>query len=1035
MHRNIWKLAKSARELAYNSFSSDNVIKENLEVTNNILLELQERNPDKISNKVINLNLLITEKAVRSVLNDKALSLLDRVLVSNHVLELYAREIYLLNGAIFKNLSAAKANGFFFTPECISKKLLEANKLVSSDSFKVCDPASGGGALLAMLMLNSKVDKVVGFEKDEFSYFISKLILNKIKKELKLNTKIELHNIDSTTLLFNEKFSNTFDLVISNPPYGRIKHLADSLTNSETKVTLSDKKQSELNAKLVLENKVLSKKLKSSLVEFGLDSGTLELSKVFWGIAFKIAKSNGVISFITPNSWVGDKTSSKFRKYLFENHKIDKVFNIKENANFFQTVNQPTVITHIKKGEPTENVKFVGPINSLKDFDEEAVEINLNELLEADCELKRIPFKCVDAYTLFNRMSKLKKIKEIDGIKNLRGECDLTFFKSSIVSTGVKSTTRLIRGDHIEAFQLKHYSNSEKMGYVDFKKFTKLLGDSPKLEHVVTRRMVCPQCSYLDKKNRLYWGITQPGDIVANSANYIYFDDDSNGDELTSLMICLNSTPVEWFFRYFNSNNHIGNFEINELPTFKLDRKDLMKAKILVSKISNSKKSLSLEDQDAIDSFSMKYFELSAYELKYIKESVTNDKIRYVDNKSSINDFVNHNKTRLSDLDMQMVVSIPQGGNWTSIPETVQSQRVAQIREMSKERGMVRTSYYGRLKPEQPSYTISTYFNRPGNGTNIHPWENRTITAREAARLQSFPDSFAFVGPEGAVRNQIGNAVPPLLGVSVGKSVSKVVKNKTCVDLFCGAGGLSLGFENAGFEIVSSLDNDKWAIETHKKNLPNENTICGDITDESLFDEFILKTKKVLGRKKLGTLVGGPPCQGFSTAGWRKQDDKRNGLVAYFLRAVESLTPESVVIENVEGLLNMSKGEVVLDITRTLEGLGYTVNTPWLLRAEQYGVPQMRKRAFITAVKSGRKLPSRPLPVFDICKGRREKDNDRTTGKYPITVKEAIADLPPIEERAIDLDQCEFDRQGYSAYSRGHLSAIDFLSDFSQELS
>src|SRR3989344_4523409 len=118
----------------------------------------------------------------------------------------------------------------------------------------------------------------------------------------------------------------------------------------------------------------------------------------------------------------------------------------------------------------------------------------------------------------------------------------------------------------------------------------------------------------------------------------------------------------------------------------------------------------------------------------------------------------NHVTYSLSDNDLKMVKSIPEGGNWKNIPKSIPSKRLEQIR-----RSGGRTTLYGRLSWNKPSYTISTYFNRPGNGTYIHPSEERVISAREAARLQSFPDNYIFEGSKTSYCKQIGNAVPPLL--------------------------------------------------------------------------------------------------------------------------------------------------------------------------------------------------------------------------------------------------------------------------------
>ena len=120
----------------------------------------------------------------------------------------------------------------------------------------------------------------------------------------------------------------------------------------------------------------------------------------------------------------------------------------------------------------------------------------------------------------------------------------------------------------------------------------------------------------------------------------------------------------------------------------------------------------------------------------------------------------NHVCAKLSEFDMEVIRTVPPGGNWKDVPVEIasKSSRLTQIR-----RSGGRTTYYGRLQRDLPSYTINTYFNRPGNGTFIHPTQDRLISQREGARLQSFPDRFRFLGSTTSIFKQIGNAVPPLL--------------------------------------------------------------------------------------------------------------------------------------------------------------------------------------------------------------------------------------------------------------------------------
>ena len=201
-----------------------------------------------------------------------------------------------------------------------------------------------------------------------------------------------------------------------------------------------------------------------------------------------------------------------------------------------------------------------------------------------------------------------------------------------------------------------------------------------------------------------------------------------------------------------------------------------------------------------------------------------------------MNKIYNHQTSSLSELDMKMVRAVPSGGNWKNIPNEIPSSRLENIRKSGG-----RTTYYGRLVWEKPSYTINTYFNRPGNGCFIHPDDtsakkpqHRLISFREAARLQSFRDDFKFYGSKTSIFKQIGNAVPPLLSYFIAKKL----KVKNGIDLFCGCGGLSNGFEMSGTKIILGSDVNKHFLETWKNNHKGE-AILGDIQNTKTKDQII----------------------------------------------------------------------------------------------------------------------------------------------------------------------------------------------------
>lgn len=151
----------------------------------------------------------------------------------------------------------------------------------------------------------------------------------------------------------------------------------------------------------------------------------------------------------------------------------------------------------------------------------------------------------------------------------------------------------------------------------------------------------------------------------------------------------------------------------------------------------------------------------------------------------------------------------------------------------------------------------------------------------------------------------------------------------TVVDLFSGCGGLSLGFESAGFKIVASYDSWKPAIETYGKNF-HHTAHLSELNDNSELPNAT-------------AIVGGPPCQGFSSAGRRQSEDDRNTLVRVFARLIARHKPLAFVFENVEGFLTQAHGRFVFDLLEPLIDAGYRIHLR-KVNAAHYGIPQHRKR-------------------------------------------------------------------------------------------
>ncbi len=195
------------------------------------------------------------------------------------------------------------------------------------------------------------------------------------------------------------------------------------------------------------------------------------------------------------------------------------------------------------------------------------------------------------------------------------------------------------------------------------------------------------------------------------------------------------------------------------------------------------------------------------------------------------------------------------------------------------------------------------------------------------------------------------------------------------LDLFCGAGGLSCGFEQAGFNIILGIDNDAAALDTFQYNHKDSQILCSDITQISYKD-----IKESIGNKQIDVIIGGPPCQGFSLSGPRNFNDPRNKLYLSFIRLVEEIKPGAFVIENVPGLVSLFGGEVKNNIVKSFADMGYRVAYK-ILCAADYGVPQNRKRVIFVGILNGNK-------DFDYPKAENNI----------VTCEMALSDLPPLTE-------------------------------------
>ena len=779
-----------------------------------------------------------------------------------------------------------------------------------------------------------------------------------------------------------------FDIVVTNPPYKNLK--------AERVHYQSDEQKNNDKQKYLQIGNLSNQYFSYSTF------GTLNLYKLFVEeITERYLSPTGICSLLIPASILSDKSCTKLRTRLLDRYSIKSIRLIPENSNYVDA-SQALCAVLLQNGARTNEIlidnAFNGNIN-------QGTYTAIDSIID-DSTGNAILILSENEYRVRNLMRKHPVIKDIKYINNMRGELDITLNKTSIVVDETKY--RLYRGRHIGYFKTIELPEKE---YVS----DNFVESTAKQQYIYQPRLVCQQIVNMAKKRRISFTLVPSNSVLANSCNFISILPNQDNVDLYFLMGILNSELIDWYFKLTSSNNHINNYEIDNFPIpisykykdkisdlvqqylYNASEETLVKINKLVYDAYGILKDLqnyTEYDQEETMLTNQSIFESQTatvneffYSLSHLIPSISIEecesilcgkssalglcvekniiltpfekKVLECIEKKYLNIYngkiLNHTTFKLSDLDMEMIVPIPQGGNWKDIPlETVKkSKRLSRITQTGG-----RTTLYGRIDYSKPSYTITTYFNRPGNGTYVHPIHNRVISVREAARFQCFPDDYMFCGNKTDMLNQVGNAVPVLLAYSIAKNLIEKTGCRTSVDLFSGAGGMTYGFKRAGINAVIANDFSENACVTLKTNCPEIPVLCGDITEET--------TKQAIINAGINAnadiICGGPPCQGFSLAGYRMKDDPRNQLFRHFVDIVSVVKPKVIVFENVEGLLSYQNGETYRNIIELFSELGYNTEGR-KLSTNNYGVPQRRKRVIILCTRKDiGVLPSEIFP-------------------------------------------------------------------------
>ncbi len=248
------------------------------------------------------------------------------------------------------------------------------------------------------------------------------------------------------------------------------------------------------------------------------------------------------------------------------------------------------------------------------------------------------------------------------------------------------------------------------------------------------------------------------------------------------------------------------------------------------------------------------------------------------------------------------------------------------------------------------------------------------------------------------------------------------------VDVFSGAGGMSLGIEQAGFDVVAAVEFDPIHAAIHALNFPLSKVLCSDVRAQSGDD---IREAVGLGEDdEIDLVFGGPPCQGFSLIGYRVLDDPRNDLVFHFARLVQELRPRAFVFENVPGMATGGHVQLLEELIALFAEIGYETASPYLLlNAAAYGVPQNRRRLVLIGTREDVPDAKYPPEITSVRNGKTPNGHR----PYGPSVRDAIGDLPDIEDFA-ELETTDVLRHhivGGSEYARRLRGVAKDPKDFS----
>jgi len=410
----------------------------------------------------------------------------------------------------------------------MSKKKIIENNLYAIDT----DP-------IAVTLLLWKSCLLAGAHTKNFVEEISKKI---VCKNMLHVMDGRLAGLDSDEIKYADEFPQIFDhggfdITVSNPPYFVLKGTGDGKNSGDAYDKYKQRIEEEV--KYFRSNNFYNLSIEGMLNYYRLSIECI----------IKITNKTGSVGIICPATLFGDSSATKIRRELIDKNEISNIEYFPEKFNIFDNITQSTVIFTFNKGRPTSTI-------SLKN-NRDGVQISVGaEIIKKIFTGYEIPLITSIEWSILEKISKFKKIKDIREIRNRRGELDLTFYRNAITSEDTRYP--LIRGNSIRNGKIVKGKE-----FVKINEFLEQKSDDYKNNDFDKIRIAGQQIVNIDAKKRLKFTLTQKNHILGNSCNYITVKEPL---EIQWILLQLNSEILNWRFKITSTNNHVNNYEIDELP-------------------------------------------------------------------------------------------------------------------------------------------------------------------------------------------------------------------------------------------------------------------------------------------------------------------------------------------------------------------------------------------------------------------------------------------------------------------------------------